>query len=136
MRSLWGFAMRPTFVAVALALLSIAARGATVDTAAALYANTLVVRDQGTGSQGFLQLNSDGTFTAEVSQNGHPLGVSGTWKLMADGTTICLTQTSAGAQPTPFTSGCSPLAGHNVGDRWFAANDQNQALDLALRQGR
>ena len=120
-----------------LVLLSTAAQAAlTTDTASALYANTLVVRDQGTGSIGILQVNSDHTYTAQVTQNGRPIVVSGVWTLMADGSTVCLTPTSVGTGSSSLTAGCVPLAGHNVGDRWLTANTLSQGLDVSLKQGR
>lgn len=129
--------MHKTVGALAFVLLGTAAQAAlTTDTASALYANTLVVRDQGTGSVGILRVNSDHSYTAQVTQNGRPVVVSGVWTLMADGLTVCLTPTSVGTDSTSLTAGCVPLAGHNVGDRWITANTQRQGLDVSLTQGR
>lgn len=120
-----------SLVVAALALTSVVASGAVVDPMAAFYGNVAIVKDQGTGYSGTLQLNSDHTYLANVTDGGRQVIAAGVWQLGADGRTVCLTST-APIHANPVTVGCSSYGGHTVGDHWSVTNDRNQQLDIRL----
>ncbi len=131
--------LRTLSAAAALAGAVMMAAGAAYadDPMAAIYANTVVSKDEATGISSRLMFNQNGSYTGQIEgKDGKPVSVTGTWSLKDDGKTICLTAPAApGAKEAPKAS-CSPLTAHNVGDSWKITNDQQQTFDVSIVAGR
>ena len=97
------------------------------------YGNTVVTKNEKTGTVQKTMLNADGTYTATgTDPSGASTSTAGTWA-MKDAATMCMTPKAGTPGPSII---CTPVAKHAVGDNWTVTTEQGEMLNVSIVAGR